>query len=332
MLRIGGLDIKSTVILGSLKKYSLENHMNKTLTAIGLDEDFSQARAVFIKPNLTYPRYKQGVTTRVEFVAALVAALRKINSTTKIYIGEGEGGYNSFSMTEAMKSMGYFDLAAKYPNVEIINLSGMPIRKVELEAFGRPYALDLPAIFFDEIDFSISCPVPKVHCMTRITLSMKNQWGCVPDIMRLKNHYAFDHIISQICDKLKFRYAFLDGLWGLDDNGPMQGTPTQVNWFVASNSLGAHDLVVSQMMGFEWDQVGHLREAKKRGFLPTEEEIEVDGDIQSLRQRFFLRRTFWNYPALIAFYSLRMTQLVYLSKFSKLIHDVMYFFRKRPID
>jgi len=54
--------------------------------------------------NLTYPTYKAGVTTRMESVAGIVAAIREINETTKIYIGVGEGGYNSFSMTEAMRS------------------------------------------------------------------------------------------------------------------------------------------------------------------------------------------------------------------------------------
>jgi len=56
--------------------------------------------------------------------------------------------------------------------------------------------------------------------------------------MRLKNHYVFHDIIGQVCEKLKFRFAFLDGKYGLDTNGPMAGTPVEVNWFAASNSLG----------------------------------------------------------------------------------------------
>ena len=41
--------------------------------------------------------------------------------------------------------------------------------------------------------------------------------------MRLKNHYVFDEIISQVSRKLKFKYAFLDGKYGLDNNGPIVG-------------------------------------------------------------------------------------------------------------
>ncbi len=298
---------------------------------LSLDEAFANAKAVFIKPNLTYPKFKEGVTTRLEFVESLVAALRKINSTTKIYIGEGEGGYNSFSMTEALREMGFNEMASKYPNVEIINLSAVPRVTVEIMAKNKPYYIELPAFFFNEIDFSISCPVPKVHCMTKITLSLKNQWGCLPDTMRLKNHYVFNEIINQVCEKLKFRYAFLDGKFGLDDNGPMNGVPIEVNWFAASNSLGAIDMIISEMMGFDWKTVGHLKKAEKFGFMPKRNSIKIIGNMDKLKHKFTLRRNVWNYPALIAFHSKNLTHLFYFSVLAKLLHDIMYSIRKRPI-
>ena len=325
--------MKPTVIAEKLAQgpASVEKQFDHALFALSLSDDFGRANAVFIKPNLTFPSYKKGVTTQKVFVEQLVASLRKINTTTKIYIGEGEGGYNSYSMTDAMRNMGFFEIAENYPNVEIINLSKMKTRIVEVKANGKPYPLRLPEIYFQDIDFSITCPLPKVHCMTGITLSFKNQWGCLPDTMRLKNHYVFDEIISQVCDILKFRYAFLDGKYGLDNNGPMMGDPVEVNWFVAANSLGAFDQVVSGMMGFDWRRIGHLKMAEKYGFMPGRNEIQIIGDPDSLRREFTLKRDFWNYPALAAFHSRKLTHLVYFSMWAKLLHDVMYTFRKRSI-
>ena len=310
---------------------SLENQFRRSFSLISLVEDFERAKAIFIKPNLTYPTYKRGVTTRKDFVESLVAALSEINSTTRIYIGEGEGGYNSFSMTDAMEAMGFYDIEGKYPNVEIVNISKLPSRTVELRAKGKPYFIDLPVLLLDDVDFCITCPVPKVHCMTKITLSFKNQWGCLPDTMRLKNHYVFDEIIGQVNDKLKFRYAFLEGKYGLDRNGPLMGDPVEVNWFAASNSLGAFDRVVSGMMGFDWRRIGHLKMAEKYGFMPGRKEIKIIGDPDSLKRKFTLKRNFWNYPALAGFRSKHLTHLLYLSMWAKLLHDVMYTFRKRPI-
>ena len=310
----------------------LEKQFLRSFKSLPIIDEFNKAKAIFIKPNLTYPKFKKGVTTRVEYIESLVAVLRQINSSTKIYIGEGEGGYNSFSMTEAMHSMGFYKLEKRFQNVKVINISQIPSKTVELKVEGKPYLINLPVLFFDEIGFSITCPVPKVHCMTKISLSFKNQWGCLPDTMRMKNHYVFDKIISQVCDLLKFRYAFLDGKYGLDNNGPMVGQPVEVDWFVASSSLGAFDAVVSEMMGINWRDIGHLREAANLGFIPDRKEISVIGDLGSLKRDFSLKRNFWNYPALFAFNSNRLTHFFYFSRYAKILHDIMYLFRKKPLD
>ena len=328
------MKIKTVVLVEkcALSEKLMIDQFASAIKSISLDEDFAKAHAVFIKPNLTYPVYKEGVTTRMEFVRCLVSALRQINSTTKIYIGEGEGGYNSFSMTEAMQNMGFYDMARSFPNVEIVNLSTTLRVKVQIVAKNKPYELELPELFFKEIDFSISCPLPKVHCMTKVTLSMKNQWGCLPDTMRLKNHFVFEEIINQVCKQLKFKYAFLDGKFGLTTNGPMNGDPIEVNWFAASNSLGAMDMVISDMMGFDWHKVGHLKFAQQYGFMPDEQDIEIIGEKNALKRKFRLKRNFWNYPALIAFHSKKLTSFFYFSKWAKLLHNLMYSVRKRPIN
>jgi len=321
------------VVIDKLTKDSdqLCGQFEKSFDLLSLTNDFKRSKAILIKPNLTYPCYKQGVTTSRKFVESLVASLRKINTTTKIYIGEGEGGYNSFSMSDSMRAMGYYEIESKYPNIKVVNLSKLPRQQTELQADGRSYYLDLPSIFFDEIDFSITCPVPKVHCMTKISLAYKNQWGCLPDVMRLKNHYVFKEIIGQVCEKLKFRYAFLDGKYGLDNNGPIVGEPVEVNWFAASNSPGAFDMIVSEMMGFNWRKIGYLKMAERYGYMPKREDIKIVGDIDSLKRKFTLKRNLWNYPALAAFNSRTLTYMFYFSRWANPLHNIMYTFRKRPI-
>jgi uncharacterized protein (DUF362 family) len=327
------MNIKPTVVIEKLQDStkSLEDQIDHAADIIGLKSVFKGANAIFIKPNLTYPVYKEGVTTRKEFVESLVSVLRQYNNTTKIYIGEGEGGYNSFSMTKAMYSMGFFEIEKRFDKVKIINLSEIPRKTVVLTANNQQYPVDLPEIFFSEIDFSVSCPLPKIHDMTLVTLSLKNQWGCLPDTMRLKNHYVFDDIIPQVARALKFKYALLDGKFGLDINGPITGILVNVNWFVAANSLGAFDLVVSELMGIDWKKVGHLTKAREQGLVPDIRDIVIHGTSQHLKRKFKLKRTFWSYPALIAFQSSRLTYFAYLSRYSKILHDIMYSFRKREM-
>lgn len=111
-----------------------------------------------------------------------------------------------------------------------------------------------------------------------------------------------------------------------------QDDPVEADWFVASNSFGAFDAVVSEMMGFNWKNIGHLREAANLGFIPDQKEISVVGDLGSLKKDFSLKRNFWNYPALFAFNSKRLTHFFYFSSYAKILHDIMYLFRKRPLN
>lgn len=136
----------------------LKEQFLRSFNLLPIIDEFNKANAIFIKPNLTYPKFKKGVTTRIEFIESLVAALRQINNSTKIYIGEGEGGYNSFSMTEAMQSMGFYELEKKYQNIKVLNISQISFKDVELKVEGKPYLINLPELFFDEIDFSTTTP------------------------------------------------------------------------------------------------------------------------------------------------------------------------------
>jgi uncharacterized protein (DUF362 family) len=111
---------KATVVIDKLADPlgGLRAQLVKAAKKIGLDTDTRSARAVLIKPNLTYPTYKEGVTTRMEFIREVVGALKELNKDVKIYIGEGEGGYHSFSMDEAFKAMGFLELASEFSQVD----------------------------------------------------------------------------------------------------------------------------------------------------------------------------------------------------------------------
>lgn len=121
-------------------------------SVLSLSDDFRNSKAVFVKPNLTYPLYKKGVTTQKTFIENIVSVLRKVNSTTRIYIGEGEGGYNGFAMDSAFEKMGFREIERNFTNVKVINLSKMPSKEIKIITPQGQYKIELPEIFFTEID------------------------------------------------------------------------------------------------------------------------------------------------------------------------------------
>jgi uncharacterized protein (DUF362 family) len=72
----------------------------------------------------------------------------------------------------------------------------------------------------DDIDYLITMPVPKIHNNTGVSLSFKNQWGCIPEPNdRLRMHPYFKHVILEVNKAIKTKMAIVDGKYGLDING-----------------------------------------------------------------------------------------------------------------
>jgi len=67
-------------------------------------ETWGAGDSIFLKPNLTYPTPKPGVTTRVDFIE--IVAKYFLDRGCRVTIGEGPGGYNGFSMKQAFQAHG----------------------------------------------------------------------------------------------------------------------------------------------------------------------------------------------------------------------------------
>jgi hypothetical protein len=78
----------------------------------------------------------------------------------------------------------------------------------------------------------------RIHCMTGLTLSYKNQWGVVPDTMRLRRHYVFDDAIVAINRALR-PAVLADGTFFLDRSGPMEGDPVPMGLILGATDPGA---------------------------------------------------------------------------------------------
>jgi uncharacterized protein (DUF362 family) len=291
----------------------------------------AKAEGIFIKPNLTFPVPRPGVTTTREMMDAVLAALSECGR--KIYIGESDGGYGSYKIAEAFRNFGLHELCKRY-GATLVNLSEVERVVVPFQAAKAEVGIALPKFLVEENIEVLTVPVPKVHCMTGISLSLKNQWGCLPDTMRLRQHVYFDEVISRINRVLKVKYVVVDGTFGLDVNGPIiEGTAVPLGWFLASADPFAADSVAAYLIGQDLKKIGHYRPVFALGLVPPPESVETNVTTETLRSRvmpFRLRRNFWNYVAKTAWYSKTWNHLVYESAISKPLHDLMYLFRERP--
>jgi len=174
---------------------------------------------VFIKPNLTFPHYREGVMTSPECVEQLVVALK--DYTSNIIIGESDGGgYNRFSMDEVFEKTGLRSIAKKH-NVKLVNLSKLTPRNIYFHYKQREFSVPLPQLLLDEVQLFITVPVPKIHANTGVSMSIKNQWGCIQEpTLRLKLHPYFKKVILEINKAINVGISVIDGRYGLNRNGP----------------------------------------------------------------------------------------------------------------
>jgi len=322
-------ELKRRVFVKKIE-HSLQSAVWESMKGAGLTKRLKNSCRIVLKPNFTYPYYKLGVTTSPHVIRETVKILRKY--TSFIAIVETDGGYGAWRAEEAFNGHGLYELRDEY-GIEIVNLNYEPRELISFRSGRQTHQLPLPTRLLHETDLIIMMPVPKIHCMTGLTLSYKNQWGCVPDIMRLGRHYIFDDAIVAINQALK-PAVLADGTYFLDRNGPMDGDPIRMDLIIAATDAGAFDRYVAELMGISWRSIRHLRRAVELGDMPSDlKDIEYNVRPEEARTHTFrLKRTFRNYIALIGFRSRFMTWLGYESWFGKVVlHGILYAIAGKPI-
>jgi len=283
---------------------------------------------VFIKPNLTWPEHLPGVTTTPKAIESVVIAL--LERTSNIYIGESDGGYHSYKAEEAFELHGLYELEKKF-GISIFNLSKDEAVTNVLEIDGKTITVTLPNILLNEIDVFITMPVPKVHVMTQVSLAFKNQWGCIPSTMRLREHYDFDRKIIAINKLIKPKLVIFDGTYFLNDAGPMSGTPVRMDTLLMGNDPGATSAVALEIMGISPNKVRHLQLAAKVGVFPQSglDNIFLNTELDNYKtQKFVMKRALLDWISLIGFRSSFFTHLFWDSWLAGPLHKLLFYLRK----
>ncbi len=238
---------------------------------------------VVIKPNLTFYNKDKGIvpgmTTDVRVAAALVAALRK-SANCQVTIAESSGG----STRDMYKAYGYDKFAAE-ANVPLLDLKEEPRVHVEREGMAYP-AYEFPKPVKDA-DVFINMPVLKTHQLTGISVGMKNLYGLL-DGSRTGMHEKADNVLSDMAAIRHNDLIVVDGLAGMEGQGPLEGTPVKMNLVIVGTDIVAVDAVATAVMGFDPARLRHLQIAKARGLGECDlSKIEIRGTaIEKVAVRF----------------------------------------------
>ena len=148
-------------------------------------------------------------------------------------------------------------------------------------------------------DLIVSLPKLKTHHWAGVTLSLKNLFGVMPGIVYgwPKNvlHYAgIGPSILDIAAAVRPHLAIVDGIVGMEGDGPIMGTPRQSGVLVMGTNLPAVDATCARLMRIDPWRVGYLAAASARLGPIAERHISQRGEtIAQLSQPFQLLDRPW---------------------------------------
>ncbi len=301
-----GVDPKSTLQAG-LEFIQWDRYINKN-------------SRVFVKPNFTFPHYKEGVTTSPEFLKSLLELLKSKAGT--VIVGESDGGNHSFKAEDAFQGHNMYQIC-KETGAELVSLSTLPAETVESSILGKKVKVQLPKLLLSEIDCFISVPVLKIHVMTTVSLSIKNSWGCVPDTMRCLQHQNLIYKLALIAKLLKPKIVIVDGTYALNRHGPMYGEAVRTNLLLVADNTVVADALGARIMGFSPQGVKSIAVAEKAGIGSARfEDVEINQDWQRYKRQFYIERTFIDKVSTLFFCSDALAKLVMASPFTSAIYKV----------
>lgn len=235
------------VVAGSCTSYdvdALKSVLTKSFKEIGFA---CEGAKVLLKPNLLSGRAPgKAVNTDPRFVRAIAELLK--DDGCEIWVGDSPG----FETTErALEKSGIASV----------------MRKLELKRAAFEGRVTMPAKGFspysqfvfgeDPLAYDVIINVPKLktHTMMGLTAGVKNTFGFVPRFEKAKWHLRcgtdiilFSSVLIDIHATVAPSLTVLDGILGMEGDGPSSGRPREFGLVAVSESGFALDLFLEEAL------------------------------------------------------------------------------------
>ena len=234
-----------------------------------------RGRRVFLKPNLVEYEAGSPVNTDPRVIAGAIVAFRRAGAA-QVVVGEGPGHRRDTEYL--LTATGLLD-HLRDERVRFVDLNQDDVQEVPLRSrFTGLDRLALPTSLLAS-DYIVSMPKLKTHHWTGLTASMKNFFGALPGAVYgwPKNILHIRGIENSILDlnaTIGPHLAILDGITGMEGDGPIMGRPRQVGFVGMSGDLAALDASAARVIGLDPARLGYLKEAGR--FLGNVDERRID--------------------------------------------------------
>ncbi len=237
---------------------------------------------ILLKPNLISPKTAdKGVNTHPAVIQAVGEYLKDFNN--KIFIGDSPG---VGTLKLNLKVSGILEVVKKL-DISIYNFKKCIEIKKENNKILKNFKIADAAFNFDRI---INIAKLKTHCMTDITLCVKNCYGFIVGREKVKYHLKAGHninlfadILIDIFETVNPEINIIDGILGMEGNGPTSGNRKYFKIFGISQNGYLLDRAVERLVGFKRKTVVSYQ-ATKRGLLDESLIPELNLKLQKIKR------------------------------------------------
>jgi uncharacterized protein (DUF362 family) len=261
------------------------------LRELGVARAEIAGKRILIKPNLVEPRRgAEHVTTHPAVVLGAAEAFLRLGAGA-VVVAEGSGHCRDALLVLEDSDLGAALRGERLPFVDlnaddwedVPNAGGAS----GLAAFSLPLTLR-------RADWVVSVAKLKTHHWAGVTLAMKNLFGVLPGALYgwPKNvlHQAGIHrCVVDLHATVRPHFAVVDGIVGMEGDGPIMGAPKAAGVLVMGRDLPAVDATAARIIGVDPARIGYLRLAPGGAAALAADAIAQRGErIEAVRTPFAL--------------------------------------------
>jgi uncharacterized protein (DUF362 family) len=279
---------RSRVAILAAKSYEQPLHdiVVRGIRMCGLDV---KGKRVVLKPNLVEFDPQGAINTNPAVVEAAIDSFRTLGAA-EVVVAEGPGHRrdNEYLLSASGLYEVVKDHRVRYVDLNSDDVRATPLRS-SFTSFGKFY---FPETLF-RADLLVSMPKLKTHHWAGVTLSLKNMFGVIPGTVygwpkNILHWQGINESILDINSSLPVpQFAIVDGIVGMEGNGPLQGKSKQSGVLIFGDDLVAVDASAARVMRIDPQKIKYLAKAGDfLGNLAAERIEQIGEPIESVRQDF----------------------------------------------
>jgi uncharacterized protein (DUF362 family) len=247
-----------------------------------------RGKNILVKPNLLDEVDSNLAATNTKVVGAVLDLLGELG-VRHVVVGDGSA-FNRDThsvvvisgLAQVLDSHGVTFIDLNYDELTPIRVHDGWIRNTDTLWLPRQVT---------EADFILSVPKLKTHHWAGVTLSLKNLLGVIPGSRygwpkNIIHMNGINATILGLYQSLPPVLSIIDGIIGMEGNGPLDGKPVQHGLLAVGRDPLAVDIICTQLMGFSIDAIPHLSGAAQAG-IGQAEKIETRGVSPDLLQKHY---------------------------------------------